>query len=184
MRRTVLALIYGSLLLASTACSKTEQANNNTATTTAATPSASASPATVTKTPPANIVTASVDEVQLSQGGEAIAAVEVRIADGYHINGNPASKYQIATTLSIEPGGGITVSQPQYPPYLTKKFSFSPEPITVYEGQATIKVQLKAAADAAKGAQTLRAKVRVQPCDDQACYPPRNIETTLPVIIK
>jgi DsbC/DsbD-like thiol-disulfide interchange protein len=180
MRRIILVLIYGSLLLSLAACSKPEQANNNSQ----ATPSASGSPESATKQPPANIVTASATEVPVAAGGSAEVAVQVRIADGYHINGNPASKYQIATTLDVAPASGIIVGQPQYPPSLTRKFSFSPEPIAVYEGEAIIKVQLKADASAAKGAQTLRAKLRVQPCDEQACYPPRNIETSIPIAVK
>lgn len=181
MRGIASTLLCGFFLLASAACSKTEQANNNSAT---ANPSSSTSPATATKTPPANIVTASAAGVEMTANGSADAAVQVNIMSGYHINGNPASKYQIATTIDVEAADGITVGQPQYPPYLMKKFSFSPDPIAVYEGQATIKVPLKADASVKKGSHTLRAKVRVQPCDDQACYPPRNIETSLPVIVK
>jgi DsbC/DsbD-like thiol-disulfide interchange protein len=180
MRRIIPVLVYGSLLLALAACSKPEQANNNSP----AAPSSSGSPETATKQPPANIVTASAAEVQIASGGAAEVAVQLRIADGYHINANPASKYQIATTLDVAPASGITAGPPQYPPSLTKKFSFGPEPIAVYEGEATIKVQLKADASAAKGAQTLRAKLRVQPCDDLACYPPRNIEASLPINVK
>lgn len=180
MRGIAPTLLCCCLLLASASCSPTEQANNNSAT---AAPSSSAAPAT-TKTPPANIVTASAAEVEMMTAGSADASVQVNIMSGYHINGNPASKYQIATTVDVEAADGITVGQPQYPPYLMKKFSFSPDQIAVYEGQATIKVPLKADASVKKGLHTLRAKVRVQPCDDQACYPPRNIETSLPVVVK
>ena len=179
MRGIVQTLLCCLCLLTLAACSKTEQANSNSATN-----AASASPAVATKTPPANIVTASADQVELTAGGSTDAAVQINIMSGYHINGNPASKYQIATTLDVEAADGVTAGQPQYPPYLMKKFSFSPEPIAVYEGQATIRVSLKADAQAKKGARTLRAKVRVQPCDDQACYPPRNIETSLSVMVK
>lgn len=179
MRKNIAILLAGLLLLTFAACSKTEQANNNSAT---APPSTSASPAM--KTPPENIVTTSVAEAQLSPGGSVEADVQVNITSGYHINANPPSKRQIATTLNVEPGDGITAGQPQYPPSVTRKFSFSPEAIAVYEGQATIKVQLKASGDVTKGAHTLHAKVRVQPCDDQACYPPRDIETSIPVAVK
>ena len=181
MRGIVSTLLCGFLLLASAACSKTEQANNNSAT---ANSSSNASPASPTKTPPANIVTASAAEVELTTASSTDAAVQINIMSGYHINGNPASKYQIATTIDVEAADGITAGQPQYPPYLMRKFSFSPEPIAVYEGQATIKVPLKADASVKKGTHTLRAKVRVQPCDDQACYPPRNIEASLPIVVK
>lgn len=181
MRRTFLALTYGLLIVAFAGCSKTEQANTNAAN---APSSNNAAPPTEAKNPPENIVTASAAEVQLAPNGTAEATVQINIASGYHINGNPASKYQIATKLDVEPGDGITADQPQYPPAMTKKFAFSAEPIAVYEGQATIKVSLKAAANAKKGAQTLRAKLLVQPCDNQACYRPRTIEASLPVAVK
>jgi uncharacterized protein len=182
MRKTIPLLLCALLLLAFAACSKTEQANSNSAT---AAPSSSASPATETKTPPENIVTASAAEVRLASGGAADAAVQLNIASGYHVNANPASgKYLIATKLDVEASDGINAGQPQYPPSLTKKFTFSPEAIAVYEGQTTIKVPLKAAANVTKGAHTLHAKLLVQPCDDQACYKPRTIETSLPVVVK
>jgi hypothetical protein len=178
MRRTILALVYGSLVLASAACSKTEQANSNGA----ATPVAS--PATA-KTPPANIVIAGATEVQIEPGASAEAAVQLNITSGYHVNANPASeKYLIPTTLEVERSEGLIVGLPKYPPSITKKFTFSPVPLAVYEGEAIIKVQLKAGTDAKKGARNLAAKVRVQPCDDQACYPPRTIETSIPVVVK
>lgn len=178
MRRIIFVLICGSLLLAFAACAKTEQANKNTASNS----SPSSSNATATKTPPANIVIAGATPVQITQGGAAEAVVVVNISDSYHINANPASaKFLIPTTLEIEKYESIRPGEPQYPQAVTKKFTFSPDPLAVYEGEATIKVQLKAATDTRKGEHTLRAKLRVQPCDDQACYPPRDIETTIPV---
>jgi hypothetical protein len=180
MRRIVLTLTCGLILLTLAACSKTGPTGNNSATT--ANTSNNASPAT--KTPPPNIVIAGAPPVQVAAGSSTEAAVLINIANGYHINANPASKYQIATTLEIERAEGFSTGEAHYPPSLTKKFSFSEEPIAVYEGQATIKIQLTAATDARKGEHTLRAKVRVQPCDEQACYPPRNIEASLPVTVK
>jgi hypothetical protein len=189
MRRTLLVFSCGLLLLALAACSKTEQANTNAPPATATSTNASASstnatPASEARNPPENIVTASAAEVQLAPNGTAEAAVQVNIASGYHINGNPTSKYQIATKLDVETGDGITAEQPKYPPAMSKKFPFSDEPIPVYEGQAIIKVALKAGANAAKGSHTLRARLLVQPCDNQACYRPRTIEASLPVAVK
>jgi ABC-type Fe3+-hydroxamate transport system substrate-binding protein len=180
MRKIILLLLGGLLLLTFAACSKTEQANSNQPT---ATPSGS--PATEAKNPPENIVTTSAAEVQLAAGGEAVASVQLNIASGYHVNANPASgKYLIATKLDVESTDGITAGQPQYPPSLTKKFTFSPEAIAVYEGQTTIKVPLKAGGNTTKGAHKLSAKLLVQPCDEQACYKPRTIETSLPVVVQ
>lgn len=182
MHKIIPALIFTLCLLASAACSKTEQMNANANTATVANANAKTAEA---KAPPANIVTVSPSPAQLAPGGETVAAIEVNIASGYHVNANPASaKYLIATALEVEAGDKITAGQPQYPASVMKKFAFSPDQLAVYEGAAQIKVQLKAAADAAKGDHTLRAKLRVQPCDDQACYPPRTIDTSIPVTVK
>lgn len=135
--------------------------------------------------PPADVVQASAPQVELTAGGSADALVTVKIATGYHINGNPASKkYLIATALDVEANGGVTPGKATYPPSASKTFSFSPEPIMVYEGEVVVKQPLQAQLDAAKGNRTLRAKLKVQPCDDTVCYPPRTLEVFIPVNVK
>lgn len=134
--------------------------------------------------PPPDVVQASAEALELRAGSAADATIKLKIANGYHINGNPASKFQIATALDVSPGAGITAVKTIYPPSITKKFSFADEPITVYEGEAVIKQTLRAEAAAQKGTQTLRGKLKVQPCDDHVCYPPRTLEVSLPVNIK
>ena len=81
-------------------------------------------------------------------------------------------------------GEGITAGKPVYPSSITKQFAFEKKPLAVYEGEASIKLPLKIASNVSQGAHTLRAKLRVQACDDQACYPPRTIETSIPVTVK
>ena len=173
----ILSSLLLLLLLACAACSRDAKAPagaNNTSSNTAG-----------VKTPPADIVRAEANGVEIAAGGEGEASVRLTIADGYHISANPATlSYQIATQLTVEPGDGISVGQPVYPPSVTKKFAFEPQPFAVYEGETIIKVPLRAEASAARGAHTLRAKLRVQACDDQACYPPRTINTSLPVTVK
>ncbi|HEX8144483.1 MAG TPA: protein-disulfide reductase DsbD N-terminal domain-containing protein [Pyrinomonadaceae bacterium] len=137
------------------------------------------------KTPPADIVRAETQGVEMAAGGAAEAAVRLSIADGYHITANPATlSYQIATQVSVEPGDSITAGQPVYPSSVMRKFAFEPQPFAVYEGEAVIKLPLRAAPGATRGAHTLRLKLRVQACDDQSCYPPRNINASIPVTIK
>jgi DsbC/DsbD-like thiol-disulfide interchange protein len=134
--------------------------------------------------PPSDLVRAEAQGVEIKAGGSAEAAVRLTIAEGYHITANPATlSYQIPTQVSVEPGEGITAGQPAYPPSLTRKFAFEPQPFAVYEKEAVIKLPLRAEAGAQKGTHQLRLKLRVQACDDQSCYPPRNINTSLPVIV-
>jgi hypothetical protein len=119
--------------------------------------------------------------VDITTGGNADASVKILIAKGYHINGNPASKYQIATTLEFPPADEITAGKPVYPQAVSKKFSFSNESIMVYDTEVVIKQPLQADKGASKAARALRGTLKVQPCDDTVCYPPRTLEVSIPV---
>jgi len=150
--------------------------------------SASASPVVVTsegRTPPSEVVRVSAAGVEARAGGRAEASVRLDIAEGYHVNANPPThSYLIPTQVELTSEPGVTAGKPVYPSPLRKKFAFDPQPLAVYENEATVKLPLNIDASATKGARTLRAKVRVQPCDDQACYPPRNVETSFELNVK
>ena len=140
--------------------------------------------ATVAQAPPSDVVRAEVARVEVRAGGSAEAEVWLRIAPGYHINANPPThKYLIATQLDVAHDGGITAGKPVYPQPLSKRFAFDPSPLAVYETEAKIRLPLSVSSIAAKGEQSLAARLRVQPCDEQACYPPRTIETSIPLRI-
>lgn len=149
-----------------------------------ANPPAEDAPAEVRKGPGPDVVRASAAGVEVRAGATVEAAVRLSIADGYHINANPPTyPYLIATKLEVADEPGLAAGEPRYPPAMNVKFAFDPKPLAVYEREATIRLPLRADSAAAKGARTLRAKVRVQPCDDTACYPPQTIEAAIPVTI-
>ena len=132
-----------------------------------------------------NFVRTAVSEVQIPAGGSADAIVRVTIQSGYHINANPATdSYLRATELALQPGDGVSVGFITYPSPLTKKFSFSQKPLAVYEGEAAIRVMLKAASSAPKVPHSFPAKLSVQACDDQVCYAPGTIDLLIPVTVK
>ena len=168
------------------ACSQTETSNTGTSSSSApATSNGSAQGETTTKAPPADVVRAVPATVEIKAGASAEASIKLMIANGYHINANPPSfSYLRATELSVEPSEGVTPGKPVYPSSVTRKFGFSKDPLAVYEGETEIKLPLSAAGNARKGAQTLKSKLRIQACDEEACYPPRTIETSIPVTIK
>jgi uncharacterized protein len=163
------------------ACSQSANTNapagmaNTSATTTAAT---TANPS------PAQIVHASADAVTLKAGAAAEAQVRLQIADGYHVNANPATfSYLKATELEVASAEGLTAGKPAYPAAVTKKFQFAPQPLAVYERAATIRLPLRAAVNAAQGLHSLHARVNVQACDEEKCFPPTTVETDIPVTI-
>lgn len=129
-------------------------------------------------------VTATVEEVRLDAGGSAEASVRLDIAKGFHTHANPATdKFYIATELRAEPQEGITPGKPVYPPGAPRKLGFADKPLALYEGSVVIKLPVRADKNATKGRHTLRTKIRVQPCNDEACLPPRDIDAPIPVTI-
>jgi len=184
-RKTFIALSLCAPLFFSACAGGESQQTSTTPSSSAATstPAATAR-ATSNSTPETQVVNASAVETKLAAGGAGEAAVNLDIAEGYHVHANPASdKFYIATELQAAPQEGITPGKPVYPKALMSKLGFAATPLALYEGQPVIKLPLRADGNAAKGLHTFRVTVRVQACNDQACLPPRNIETIIPVTI-
>jgi hypothetical protein len=181
-RQNLLLSLFICVPFAFASCGGGESNANGVASATpgpASSPQAAPSPAR-----PAQPVTATVEEVRLVAGGAAEANVRLDIAQGYHTHANPATdKFYIATELRTEPQEGITPGKPVYPPGASRKLGFAEKPLSLYEGSVVIKLPLRAEKNAAKGRHTLHAKLRVQPCNDEACLPPRDIDAPIPVTI-
>ena len=190
-RKTLIALLLcAPSLLSACAAGESQQTNSsaqtnaNASTTTGASPSNATARATPTPAQEPQVVNASAVETKLKAGDGGEAEVKLDIAQGYHVHANPASdKFYIATELQAAPQEGITPGKPVYPKALTRKLEFAKTPLALYEGQPVIKLPLRADKGVAKGGHKFRVTVRVQACNDQACLPPRNIETIIPVTI-
>jgi hypothetical protein len=178
MRRQnlLLSLLLG-LPLAFASCGGGEPNANGVA---AATPT----PAPAAPTAAPQPVTATVEEAKLDAGGTGEARVRLDIAQGYHTHANPATdKFYIATALTAQPADGITPGQPVYPPGVRRTLGFAEKPLSLYEGTVVIRLPLSADKTAAKGRHTVRAKLRVQHCNDNECFPPRDIDAPIPVVV-
>ncbi|HYH83909.1 MAG TPA: protein-disulfide reductase DsbD domain-containing protein [Pyrinomonadaceae bacterium] len=184
-RKTFIALsLCAPLLLSACAGGESQQANATASPAPATSPSGATARAASTPTQEPQVVSASAVETKLAAGGAGEAAVKLDIAEGYHVHANPASdKFYIATELQAAPQEGFTPGKPVYPKALTRKLEFANAPLALYEGQPVIKLPLRADKSVAKGRHTFRVTVRVQACNDQACLPPRNIETLIPLTI-
>jgi thiol:disulfide interchange protein DsbD len=128
----------------------------------------------------ANVVKVSPSSVKVKKGGTAAATVTLNIDGGYHINSNrPSEAYLIATTLKIQPQGGVTSGAVVYPKAKLQKFSFSQKPLSVFDGQAVLKFNVRAGA--AASSQTLKGKLTIQACNDQQCLRPQTVDVNIPV---
>jgi len=123
--------------------------------------------------------------VGIPAGGSGDGFIQVKVQSGYHINANPPTyPYLKATEVELKPSAGLSVGFITYPNSIVKKFPFAENPVAIYEGQIQLKVLLKATPSASKGTSNLPGKLKVQACDDQVCYPPGEIELTIPVTVK
>lgn len=177
MTRTTLFL--GCLmLLAIAACSK--PASNS-----APEAASSASPAPSARITSEGVVKAAAQPVEISAGESSEATVRLTIQNGYHVNANPPTyPYLRPTVLEISASDGVSTGSVTYPKAVDKKFPFAEKPLAVYEGETDVKALLKADKTAKKGERSIQARLRIQACDDQVCYPPGAIELQIPVNVK
>lgn len=173
MIRASLVFLIGVSLLLISGCSKTGE-------NTAALPSPEAP-----KITSESVVKVVADPVEIVAGQSKEAVVKVTTQNGYHINANPPSfDYLKATELDLPDTDGVLVDYIYYPNPQVKKFSFSEQPLRVYEGETQLRVMLNADKKATKGAHPMPAKLNVQACDDKVCYPPGTIALNIPVTVK
>lgn len=133
----------------------------------------------------AQVVKVSAAPVNISQSSAGEAVIALSISPGFHINANPATfSYLIATEVTASKLEGINVGAPVYPNAIKRKFQFAEQPLAVYEGEASIKLNLRAEANATTGRKLLPINVRVQACDEEQCFPPATINTTIPVTLQ
>ena len=125
----------------------------------------------------------STDKAQ--RGRPTRVSVVIDIPGGYHINSNrPLETYLIATSIKVEAEKGLRAGPVSYPRPLLKKFKFSQKQLSVYEGQIRLKFNVTVPANYADGSAKVKARVRLQSCDDEVCFAPKNYEVslTIPVV--
>ncbi len=133
----------------------------------------------------ADVVKVSATNVSLPAGGNADATVIISITQGYHVNANPATfSYLIPTEVTVHKREGLSANKPVYPTAEKKKFQFAESPLAVYEGEAQIKLPLRAEANAARGARSFPIDVRVQACDQEKCFAPDTLHVSLAVEVR
>ena len=180
-RSTQLTIACLLLLLVASACSKPIQNSGSESPTAPA-----GTPALVEDKHIASVdvVKAAPQPVGLAAGSSGEMRVRLTIQSGYHINANPPTyPYLIATALQISPADGVSLGPVTYPKPLSRKFVFAEKPLAVYEGETEVRATLKADKSAKQGPQPLPAKLRIQACDEQVCYPPGTLDLIIPVTI-
>jgi len=96
--------------------------------------------------------------------------LDAKLEAGWHVNSHhPSEDYLIATSVTVDPAGGVAAGEPKYPEGMLKKFAFAEKPLSVYEGAFSITVQLQGSAEKVGGA------IEFQACSDTQCLAPASV---------
>jgi hypothetical protein len=130
------------------------------------------------KMAPAPLVTA-------VQGKSATVPLSFRVASGYHINSNqPKSEFLIPTVLKVEATTDIVIGKTTYPDGQDMSFAFAPdEKLNVYTGDFKVDVLVRPLRSVQPGKYIVRGTLKYQACDNQACYPPKQLPVSFDVKI-
>ena len=124
----------------------------------------------------------STDKVQ--RGRTVRVGMVIDIPSGFHINSNrPLENYLIATQLKVEAPSGVRVGAVSYPRALMKIFKFSKNKLSVYERQTILRFDVTVPANYSGSTVDLKTRVRLQSCNDEVCFPPKNYNQELRVAV-
>ena len=122
----------------------------------------------------------SVDKVQ--PGSQFQIAVVVEIAEGWHVNANPAGEGLIATEILFPDTQYLTFEEAVYPTgEVLKLGSIGEAPI--YHDTITIGIQVDSSQDAPIEPIVLDLQLRYQACNDDVCLQPEILAFTIPIEI-
>lgn len=124
--------------------------------------------------------------VSLTAGKTAQVEVRFRVNPGYHVNShNPGSELLIPTSLSFTSLDKIKAGKIAYPAGEEFVLEFSPkEKLNVYTGDVVAEVPIVVAKDAALGTYSLKGELQYQACNNNSCFPPKNLPVEITVIVK
>ena len=104
-------------------------------------------------------------------------AVVFKIRPGFHVNAREKSAdYLIATDLRAEMPADFKAGSVVYPKGQLHTFTFSKNPLNVYEGTVILLMPVTALASAPVGPRQIPLKLRYQACSTAICLPPVTLD--------
>ncbi len=114
---------------------------------------------------------------KLQRGGKCPVAIELTIANEWHINANPAHPdFMIPTEIKITSEQKVKMTKVKYPEHELLEVEGQDEPSHVYGGKVIIYALLET--DAAEMAEKadLEVEIKFQACNSKTCEPPDSIK--------
>lgn len=132
----------------------------------------------------AQTISLTVGKGSVTKGSTTRGYVVMNIPEGLHVNSfRPKSEYAIPTRVTVSAAGANTGTV-TYPAGKMRKFSFSDEPISVYEGRVVFGFNLTVPRGFRGNSVRVKADVRYQACTDEVCYAPKTKTVYLNVRVR
>jgi hypothetical protein len=125
----------------------------------------------------------SANNIVVTPGHSSPVQFAFHVQNPYHINSNhPLTEELIPTQLRFSLPGEVAFGKLQYPAGQMMSFPFDPSTkLSVYSGDFVIKGIVLAPGQASSGTYTIHGELKYQACDNNACYPPKNLPFTFNV---
>lgn len=115
-------------------------------------------------------------------GMEFKIGIICELMEGWHVNSHtPAEDVFVPTEVIVEVPPEIKSKEPWYPKGVLREFSFSEEPLSVYEDEFTIVIGATLSSSAEPSELVMNVMLRYQPCDDRMCLEPVEKALAVPV---
>ncbi|MEO8481724.1 MAG: cytochrome c biogenesis protein CcdA [Acidobacteriota bacterium] len=125
-----------------------------------------------------------VEQSSVRPGDSLRAALKVPIPDNLHVQSHtPRDPSLIGVRLTISPPPGVSVQELVYPPSTDYPLAGFAQPLSVYEKELLIGIQLVVDKGATPGKLTIPGELRYQACDDKLCYYPRTMKVQWDVMV-
>jgi hypothetical protein len=115
-------------------------------------------------------------DFSVSPGESKDAEIRITVADGYHVQANPAAnEFLIPLTLELESENDLDVGEVRYPAGESYRIKGTEVDLLTYEGTFTVSVSIRASVSANEGISKARGRLRYQACDDRVCLRPTTL---------
>ena len=119
-----------------------------------------------------------VDKVQPGNGFKV--ALKVKVEEGWHINSNkPNEDYLIGTAVSIDSAANFKLGAVDYPASQSIKVGFSDKPLSVFEKEFVIILNVTPSFDIPEGQNKLVVSLDYQACNNASCSAPSSVKDTV-----
>jgi hypothetical protein len=109
--------------------------------------------------------------------------IPVAVDAGFHVNSNPAAaEYLIPLSVTWSATGALEAGKVTYPKATKEKVGA--DTLTVYTGNFELIADFKVSANAPAGPGVAAGKLRYQACNSTTCFPPKNVEISVPYQIQ